>query len=161
MTNQCSNDPMTNDPNEAPAIVAFVWVIGSFEFRVKRGARYTFPMQRFLLALLVSTTLAMGPGPLQKLHESTIDHFWQQHAALLASVEGHPRTPPDRLPGRPAHDPSKCNFCIALHAPLLVELAATSVTRPGACFGNLPLCASPQYFSGFVTSSNCRGPPVV
>jgi hypothetical protein len=32
MTNQCSNDPMTNDPNKATAGVAFVSVIGSFEF---------------------------------------------------------------------------------------------------------------------------------
>jgi hypothetical protein len=119
-------------------------------------------MKRSLLSLLVATMLGIGAAPLEWLHQKQADHFWTGRAARIAALNGRensPLRPVQPLPARPAHDPSKCIFCIAMQTGSVAPPIVVIVPRPQIYLGDVLSAPGCQYIQAVVSSPQCRGPP--
>jgi hypothetical protein len=114
---------------------------------------------RYPAIFLFAFFLAIGPGAAEQAHLRQVNRFWAAHRG---TIESENKTPSRRVPVRaPAHDPSTCIVCMALHAAI-----GESPAHPIE-LANLPRSGKVAFerFPFFVVRANIRettrGPPSV
>jgi hypothetical protein len=112
---------------------------------------------RLPFTFLVAIVLTIGPTYFQQVHESEVN----EALAKITAPKVAGNTPLKRLPVQsPTHDPASCPVCVALHAPIVSQVATAPSLLPLDRLGTVAQLPAESFHSINVTADHCRGPPI-
>jgi hypothetical protein len=111
---------------------------------------------RYPAIFLLNVFLVIGPGFFDRLHVAQVN--WALAHLPTPKIATH--SPLTRLPVRPpVHDPSTCAICIALHAPMAMQIWSAPSVAPVARVGFVCDDSRLAFVPIGISVEHCRGPP--
>ena len=114
-------------------------------------------MKRWLPIFVLAGIIGVGPGALGWIHQIQMKQMALPRATLPTTKGA---VPVKTTPTKPAHDPATCVICLLLHAPMASgpERISVGVLQPAAQI--IWATVDSQIEQPFLSTSDCRGPPV-